>query len=67
MAEVLIFSHEGKRADAEAAYRRAKEVKSPSHLGPITAILRRHKYIDHAHATKEAIRFLKRWRGRADT
>lgn len=65
VAEMLIFSHEGKRAEAEAAYSRAKEVLSPSHLGPVTAILMRHRYLDHARATKEAVWFLKRWNVRS--
>lgn len=63
IAEILIFSEDECREQARDAYQRARAILSPGFTGPISSILKRHRYADSAKATREAIHFLESWKG----
>lgn len=62
IAEMVLYTKSGETEKADAAYCRAKDILSPKNEGPLTKILRRHRYMDAAKATKEAIHFLNLWK-----
>lgn len=59
LAEVIIFMHRGDKNRAKNAYDNAMNILRPDSEGALTAMLRRHCYIESSGATKEAVGFLK--------
>ena len=62
IAEIIIFSKQGKPNDAINAYYAATEMLQPNYIGPLTLLLKRKGYSETAGATKEALHFLKRFK-----
>ncbi|MBQ7098771.1 MAG: hypothetical protein IJO05_03510 [Oscillospiraceae bacterium] len=60
LAQILIFLQDDNLSAARAAYELAKSILRPDSEGPLTALLKRKKYIESAGATPEARAFLKR-------
>lgn len=63
VAEILIFSHEHALDQARAAHQRALVMLQPGWEGPLHKLLLRHQYAESIGATKQAIQFLKSWKG----
>ena len=60
LAQILISLHDDDLSAARAAYDVAKSILRPGSEGPLTALLKRKKYIESAGVTPEALAFLKR-------
>lgn len=60
IAEIIIFSKQGKPNDAINAYYAATEMLQPNYVGPLTLLLKRKGYLETPGATKETLNFLKK-------
>lgn len=65
LAEIVVFSHEGRRKEARSAIEEAAAMLSPTYKGPLTELLKRKKVNETVGATEEAIAFLKKMKGGA--
>lgn len=59
VAELIISMNEKNYAAAKIAYERACELSTPQYKGPLTALLKRHRFEETAGVTEEAEQFLK--------
>lgn len=59
VAEIIISLNTDDFTAAERAYAAANEILRPNHIGPLTLLLHRNKFIDSAGATKDSLNYLK--------
>lgn len=59
VAELIIFMNEKNYSDAKNAYKRACQMTSLQYKGPLTALLKKHRFEESAGATEEVLQFLK--------
>lgn len=64
LAEVIIFSKEGNAGKAKASYDAACKMLDPDEAGPLTALLKMHRYTETTGVTREAEAFLNSLRER---
>ncbi len=62
IAEIIIFSKQGKPNDAINVYHAATEMLNPNYVGPLTRLLKSKGYSETVGATKEALNFLKKFK-----
>ena len=62
IAEIIIFSKQGKPNDAINVYYAATEMLNPNYVGPLTRLLKSKGYSETVGATKEALNFLKKFK-----
>ena len=62
IAEIIIFSKQGKPNDAITVYYAATEMLNPNYAGPLTRLLKSKGYSETVGATKEALNFLKKFK-----
>lgn len=60
VAQIVIFSHYGKYAEAKAALEAALEMCRPNFRGNLYGLLQKHRYTEVLPFTPEVVRFLKR-------
>lgn len=60
VAQIVIFSHYGKYAEAKAALEAALEMCRPNFRGNLYGLLQKHRYTEVLPFTPEVARFLKR-------
>lgn len=59
VAELIIFMNDKNYVAAKIAYERACELSTTQYKGPLTALLKRHRFEETAGVTEEAAQFLK--------
>ncbi len=60
VAQIVISLHNGNKEDAAKARNKARLISAPGFIGPMTGLLRRHRFNDKLNASKQSKKFLQR-------